>query len=115
MAPSAQLSPVCHSYLATLSLGAVAVNLNPLYTADELKLIVETTDMTTLITFDMVLPIVRPLIEDAKIPRIVVTKVTDFIDGLVSALPQISNSTKDGTTSHHSSKTAQTQRSLGFR
>jgi long-chain acyl-CoA synthetase len=70
------------SYIATLSLGAVAVNLNPLYTADELKLIVETTDMTTLITFDMVLPIVRPLIEDAKIPRIVVTKITDFIDGL---------------------------------
>jgi long-chain acyl-CoA synthetase len=70
------------SYLATLSLGAIAVNLNPLYTTDELKLIVETTDMTTLITFDMVLPIVRPLIEDARIPRIIVTKVTDFIDGL---------------------------------
>jgi len=70
------------AYYATLSLGAIVVNLNPLYTADELKLMIETTGMTTLITFDMVLPVIRTISKDAAIPRIVVTKVTDYIDGM---------------------------------
>ncbi len=69
------------SYLAVLSLGAIVVNLNPLYTVDELTHIVKTTGMTTLITFDMVLPVVRPLAADARIPRVIVTKVTDYING----------------------------------
>ena len=69
------------SYLAVLSLGAIVVHLNPLYTVDELTHIVKTTGMTTLITFDMVLPVVRPLVADARIPRVIVTKVTDYING----------------------------------
>ncbi|MEA3221835.1 MAG: long-chain fatty acid--CoA ligase, partial [Thermodesulfobacteriota bacterium] len=70
------------AYYATLSLGAIVVNLNPLYTADELKLMIETTGMTTLITFDMVLPVIRTISKEVAIPRIVVTKVTDYIDGM---------------------------------
>jgi long-chain acyl-CoA synthetase len=70
------------SYLATLSLGAIAVNLNPLYTTDELRLILKITCMTTLITFDMVLPFVIPLTQDIDMPRIIVTKVTDYINGM---------------------------------
>lgn len=78
--------PTCPQYMiayyAVLSLGAIVVNLNPMYTAEELKLIAENTGMTTLLTFDMVLPAVRTLCKAMKIPRVVVTKVTDYIKGL---------------------------------
>ena len=70
------------AYFATLSLGAVVVNMNPLYTPDEIKLIMTTTGMETLITFDMVLPVVRQVVKDTGLKRIVVTKVTDYIKGL---------------------------------
>jgi len=70
------------AYYAALFLGAIVVNLNPMYTAEELKAIAETTGMTTLITFDMVLPAIRTLYKAVKIPRVIVTKVTDYIKGL---------------------------------
>ncbi|HEX9949290.1 MAG TPA: AMP-binding protein, partial [Thermodesulfobacteriota bacterium] len=77
--------PNCPQYLiayyAVLSLGAIVVNLNPMYTAEELKLIATVTDMTTLITFDMVLPSIRTLYQEIKIPRVIVTQVTDFMKG----------------------------------
>src|SRR6056297_3512635 len=69
------------AYYATLSLGAVVVNLNPMYTADELSGICENTGVTTLFTFDMVLDNIRALTRRVDIARVVVTKVTDFIDG----------------------------------
>jgi long-chain acyl-CoA synthetase len=69
------------AYYAALSLGSIVVNLNPMYTPDELKFIVETTGLTTLITFDMVLENIRKLHASVEIPRIVVTKVTDYING----------------------------------
>jgi long-chain acyl-CoA synthetase len=69
-------------YYAVLSLGAIVVNLNPMYTADELKMVAKNTGMTTLITFDMVLPAIRALYQEVELPRVIVTKVTDFIKGL---------------------------------
>jgi long-chain acyl-CoA synthetase len=53
-----------------------------MYTPDELKLIVGSTGLTTLITFDMVLPHIRALCKAVPIPRVIVTKVTDYIKGL---------------------------------
>jgi long-chain acyl-CoA synthetase len=70
------------AYYAALSLGAIIVNINPMYTPDELKLIAGSTGLTTLITFDMVLPNIRALCKAVAIPRVVVTKVTDYIKGL---------------------------------
>lgn len=70
------------AYYATLSLGAIVVNLNPLNTADELRSMFETTGLTTLITFDSVLPAIRTVSQEVDIPRIIVTKTTDYIDGL---------------------------------
>lgn len=75
------------AYLATLYLGAIVVNLNPMYTADELKPMVEDTGIKTLFTFGLVLPIVRTVIQDVDIPRIVVTKVTDYISGMAVSTP----------------------------
>lgn len=70
------------AYLAILSLGAVVVNINPLYTREELKFILTNTGMETLITFDLVLPVARPVAKETGLKRLIVTKVTDFIHGL---------------------------------
>jgi long-chain acyl-CoA synthetase len=69
------------AYYAVLSLGAIVVNLNPMYTTEELTLMASTTGLTTLITFDMVLPSIRVLWKELQIPRVIVTKVTDYIKG----------------------------------
>ncbi len=70
------------AYYAVLSLGAIVVNLNPMYTAEELKVIAENTGLTTLFTFDMVLYTIRTLCKTIEIPRVVVTKITDYIKGM---------------------------------
>lgn len=76
------------AYLATLSLGAIAVNLNAMYTADELKPMIKNTGMTTLFTFDLVLPAIRTVCQEVDIPRIVVTRVTDYIKGMGVSTPK---------------------------
>jgi long-chain acyl-CoA synthetase len=70
------------AYYAVLSLGGIVVNLNPLYTADELKQMAEATGLTTIISFDMMLANIRPVVEELGIPRVIITKVTDFIQGM---------------------------------
>jgi long-chain acyl-CoA synthetase len=75
------------AYYATLSLGAVVVNLNPMYTFDELKALTEGTGITTLFTFDMVLPNIRPLCGAVEIPRVIVTRISDYIQGMGTSSP----------------------------
>jgi long-chain acyl-CoA synthetase len=83
--------PTCPQYViayhAALCLGATVVNLNPMYTAEELKALCTNTGITTLITFDMVLPNIRPLCQAVEIPRVVVTKITDYIAGFDRSTP----------------------------
>lgn len=69
------------AYYAALSLGAIVVNLNPLYTPSELQMMVEKTGLNTLITFDMALPAVRTLCQAVPIPQVIVAGVTDYIEG----------------------------------
>jgi len=69
------------AYYAVLMLGGIVVNLNPMYTAEELKMIAANTEFTTLITFDIVLPTVRNFCQQVSIPRVIVTKITDYIKG----------------------------------
>jgi long-chain acyl-CoA synthetase len=76
------------AYHAALSIGAVVVNINPMYTAQELKHVVTVTGLSTLFTFDMVLANVRPVLDEADIPRVVVTRMTDFIDGFPQSTPE---------------------------
>ena len=70
------------AYFATLTLGAIVVNLNPMYMPEELKSLAEDTGLTTLFTCDAVLPFVRKLTESVKIERVIVTAVTDFVQGM---------------------------------
>ena len=78
--------PTCPQYViayhALLSLGAIVVNLNPMYTPDELKRIANDTGLATLITFDTVLPNIVQLCQSVPIPRVIVTRITDYIEGM---------------------------------
>ncbi len=67
---------------AAMCLGAIVVNLNPLYTVPELKHAAETTGLTTLFTYDGALPNIRQLCLEVDIPRVIVTKTTDFMKGV---------------------------------
>jgi long-chain acyl-CoA synthetase len=69
------------AYHAVLGLGAVVVNINPMYTAEELKGVFAATGIRALISFDLVLPNVRPALKEAPVPVVVVARITDFIDG----------------------------------
>ena len=69
------------AYFAVLSLGAVVVNLNPMYTADELKHCIASTGIKTLFTFDMVLANIRAACQEDRSMGVIVTRVTDYIDG----------------------------------
>ena len=75
------------SYYAALYLGAIVVNLNPMYTVDELKGLTTNTAVSTLITFDMVLSNIRALCQEVEIARVIVTRVTDYIDGFGQSTP----------------------------
>ncbi|MBI9073979.1 MAG: long-chain fatty acid--CoA ligase [Desulfatibacillum sp.] len=76
------------AYYAVLSLGAIVVNLNPMYTPDELKALCSNTGVSTLISFDMVLPLIREVIKEVDVERIIITKVTDFINGMPQSTPE---------------------------
>jgi long-chain acyl-CoA synthetase len=76
------------AYYAAQNLGAVVVNLNPMYTVDELKALSVDTGVSTLFTFDMVLPNIRPLCQQVDIARVVVTRVTDYIEGFGQSTPE---------------------------
>ncbi|MBW1774865.1 MAG: AMP-binding protein, partial [Deltaproteobacteria bacterium] len=84
--------PTCPQYViayhAVLHLGAIVVNLNPMYTAEELKALAQNTGITTLFTFDMVLSNIRSLCGDVEIPRVIVTRVTDYINGFDQSTPE---------------------------
>lgn len=70
------------AYYAALSAGAIVVNMNPLYTYDELKFMMQNAGLETLVTFDMVLPVMRPLAKELGLKNVIVTKVTDYIQGM---------------------------------
>ena len=75
--------PTCPQYViacrAVLSLGAIIVNLNPIYPAEELIDIARQTEITTLITIDKALPQIRLLCREFKIPRVIVSNSDDFL------------------------------------
>lgn len=76
------------AYYGAMSLGAIVVNLNPMYTAEELKGLAGNTGINTLFTFDMVLPNIRPVCEAVPIDNVVVTKITDYINGFGVSTPE---------------------------
>jgi long-chain acyl-CoA synthetase len=76
------------SYYATLYVGAIVVNFNPLYTPEELTALVKQTGVSTFITFDMVIPNVKAVTAEVDIPRVIATSVFDFMDGVDISTPE---------------------------
>jgi len=59
-----------------------------MYTADDLLKIATKTEMSGIVTFDTVLPVIRQLIAEYRLPFILVTKVTDFVDAAPESTPE---------------------------
>ncbi len=70
------------AYYAAMSLGAIVVNLNPMYTAEELKALSKNTGLTTLFTFDLVIPFIQAVCAEVEIHNVVVTRISDFVKGV---------------------------------
>ena len=66
------------AYYAILSAGGIVVNMNPLYTHDELKFMMKNTGMKILFTFDGVMATMYPLSKELGVP-LIVTRVTDYM------------------------------------
>ena len=73
------------AYFAALTIGAIVVNLNPMYTVDELKALTGNTGVSTLFTFDSVLPNIRQLRHEVDLALVIVTRPTDYIHGFQSS------------------------------
>ena len=67
------------SFFAVTGIGGIVVNLNPMYTVEELKFLAQDTQMSALITNDEVLPNIRQLTQVVEIKHVIVTAVSDFI------------------------------------
>ncbi len=69
------------TFYAALSLGAIVVNFNPLYTAEELTALTRLTGVTTFVTFDMGIPVVKEICKKVDIPRVIAASVFDSMGG----------------------------------
>ena len=76
------------AYYAVLCLGGIVVNVNPMYTEQELRHCLELTRPKLFLTFDMILPLVRGILTESDISSFMVTGVTDFLDGFEKSSPQ---------------------------
>lgn len=76
------------AYYGALSAGAIVVNINPMYTFDELKFMMQNAGVETLVTFDGALAVMRPLATELKLKNVIITAVTDYIDGLPASTHQ---------------------------
>lgn len=74
--------PTCPQYIiayyAVLSLGAIVVNINPIYKTDELEGVFLSTGISVLFTIDSAMPTVADLCRRVEIKRIIVTRLTDY-------------------------------------
>ena len=80
--------PTCPQYIiayyAVLSLGAIVVNLNPIYKPDELEGVFTSTGISILFTIDTAMPTVAELCKRVEIKRIIVTRLMDYAGARVT-------------------------------
>lgn len=69
------------TYYAALSLGAIVVNFNPLYTMEELSSLIKLTSVSTFVTFDMGVAVMKEVCKTIEIPRVIVASVFDSMGG----------------------------------
>lgn len=69
------------AYYAAMSLGAIIVNFSPLYTPDELVPLIEQTGVTTMITCDITVAVIKEVCKRTSIPRVMATSLFDYLPG----------------------------------
>jgi long-chain acyl-CoA synthetase len=67
------------TFWALLHTGAIAVNLNPAYTKDELKTIINKLGITGVVTYDGILPTIKVLCKETELSFVLVTKISDYM------------------------------------
>ncbi len=67
------------SYFATLALGAVVVQLNPLYTAHEVESLLEDSGSNTVITLSPLLEKVAPALKKGILKRVILAPLQDYL------------------------------------
>lgn len=74
--------PNCPQYLiatfAILRLGAIAVNVNPLYTPREVTVVAKDSDMRMLFALDLLMPVVAAAREQTSIETVILTSVWEY-------------------------------------
>jgi long-chain acyl-CoA synthetase len=69
------------AFQAVVSAGAIVVNMNPMYTVDEMKSIIETTEPAMLISFDGIIGTLKGVTDLVDIPHVIVTRISDYMPG----------------------------------
>jgi long-chain acyl-CoA synthetase len=69
------------SYYAALSIGAIVVNFNPLYTVDELTQLIKLTRINTFITFDTGVATINEVRKNVAIPHLIAASIFDSMGG----------------------------------
>jgi long-chain acyl-CoA synthetase len=74
--------PNCPQYLiaafAILRLGAIVVNVNPLYTAREFLIVAKDADIRVLLTLDALVPMALAVREQTKIENFIITSIAEY-------------------------------------
>lgn len=77
------LLPNCPQFIIAfwgiLTMGGVVVNMNPLYTPDELEFIVHNTEMTGLVTYDALISNIEEVTQRVTIDQVIVTRLDDYV------------------------------------
>ena len=81
MLPNLLSFPV--GFFGSLRLGAVVININPLFTSRELKNVLEDCEAETIIVLDKFLPELEPILNDTKISNIIVCRPSDLLSPLM--------------------------------
>jgi long-chain acyl-CoA synthetase len=90
--------PNCPQYIigifAVLRLGAIVVNINPIYTPREVELVAKDSGMRALIAFETVAPIVLSVKPNSQIENVIITSLLEY-----SAKPEAAAPIPEGTLS----------------
>ena len=74
--------PNCPQYMivafAALRLGAIVVNVNPIYTPREVAVVAKDSGMRALITLDMLAPVVFAVRDQTALERIIITSIMEY-------------------------------------
>ena len=69
------------AFQAVLTVGGIVVNMNPMYTVDEMKSIADTTEPVMIIGYDGIINNLKAFSEIWPIKHVVVTRLADYIPG----------------------------------